>query len=209
MAHEAAGMGYWEWDVEADEMFWSGKLWTLGCLEPHSCEPSYEAWIKLIHPDDREAVEQAYRKALSEGTELNVEWRLYNPEGPLRWLMSRGRHIFDKSGRAVRFVGVCMDVTSRKTMEEALRESEEKYRLIFSAERGAIVLIDVEAGKFIEVNEAAAQLWGYTREELIGTKALDVDAEPELSLPTRAAAVQLRGCSCHSGGKERRHRLSR
>ncbi len=90
----------------------------------------------------------------------------------------------DSDGEWIGCRTMVSDITDRKRAEEALRESEEKYRLIFSKERDAIVLTDAETFEFLDVNEAAEKLWGYAREELLGTKAVEMSAEPE---KTRAA----------------------
>jgi two-component system, cell cycle sensor histidine kinase and response regulator CckA len=77
--------------------------------------------------------------------------------------------------------------------EKALRESEEKYRLIFLKENDSIVLTDSETLEFLDVNESAERLWGYTKEELLKMKASDVSAEPESSFQTLAKGSEASG----------------
>ncbi len=77
--------------------------------------------------------------------------------------------------------------------DKRLRESEEMYRLIFSKEKDAIVLTDAETFDFLDVNEAAERLWGYTREELMSMKALDVSAEVEKTAASLRAGTQPEG----------------
>jgi len=71
------------------------------------------------------------------------------------------------------------DITERKQIENALRESEELYRQLFEAESDAVVLIENDTGRILEANSAAVALYGYTREELLSMKNTDVSAEPE------------------------------
>jgi PAS domain S-box-containing protein len=87
------------------------------------------------------------------------------------------------------------EIAERKQVEAALRESEEKYRLLFSNELDAVSLFDVETGQFLDVNEAFEELYGYNRAEALQLKALDVSAEPAQS----QAAIQL----ANSTGKAR------
>lgn len=114
----AANAGIWEWDLETGENFWSEELWSLYGIEPHSCEPSYDAWCGTIHPDDRERTEQTALEASRSGTELHAEWRVRGPDGGERWLMSRGRPLFDPYGKPTRYRGVVIDITERKRAEE-------------------------------------------------------------------------------------------
>ena len=120
LALDAANSGTWEWDLRTNENIWSKELWKLYGLEPHRCEPSYEAWRQTIHPYDRAKTEQVVLEAAQKGTELNAEWRVLLPDGEERWLMSRGRPLLDANGQAERFIGVVIDISERKRAE--LRE---------------------------------------------------------------------------------------
>ncbi len=126
LAQDAAKAGTWEWDLRTDENFWSEGLWELYGLEPHSREPSYEAWRQTIHPDDRANAEEVVQLAARAGTELNLEWRVRSRSGPERWLMARGRPVRDAAGRVVRYIGISVDITDRKRAEEALREEDRR-----------------------------------------------------------------------------------
>jgi PAS domain S-box-containing protein len=76
------------------------------------------------------------------------------------------------------------EITERRRIEGWLRESEEKYRLLFSHEKDAISLVDIETGQFLDVNDAWQSVYGYTRQESLSLNALDVSAEPEKSWHT-------------------------
>lgn len=77
-----------------------------------------------------------------------------------------------------RFVAVFENITERKQAEKALQESEEKYRQLFAAESSAILLVDVETLQFVDANESAERLYGYTKEEFLSLGATAVSAEP-------------------------------
>ena len=131
LALDSARAGTWEWDLESGQNFWSEELWNLYGIEPHGCEPSYEAWRLTVHPDDREQVERAVLEASAKGAELRAEWRVKEPGGGERWLMSRGRPSLDATGKPARYVGVVIDITERKRSEIELRNShQEKVALL-------------------------------------------------------------------------------
>jgi len=80
----------------------------------------------------------------------------------------------------------------RNQVEEKLRESEEKYRLLFAAEQDAIVIVDIESQRIVDANDAALAQYGYTKKEFIGSKALDLSAEPEKSTAMISKTAKIR-----------------
>jgi PAS domain S-box-containing protein len=124
LALDAAKAGTWEWDLQTNEDIWSDELWDLYGLEPESCKPSYENWLRTVHPDDRETAQAVAEAAARNGTEINLEYRVVYPNGEVRWLMSRGRPVCDLNSRALRFVGIVLDISERKKAESALIRSE-------------------------------------------------------------------------------------
>jgi len=128
LAQEAAQAGSWEWDVLTGGMAWSEELWHLYGLEPGSAEPSPALWRQVVHPEDIQRVERTIRHAVVGGGEINTEWRVVTSSGDCRWLMSRGKPILDDAGRATRYLGIVIDITSRK-QAEILRENEVGLRM--------------------------------------------------------------------------------
>src|ERR1017187_6150867 len=118
LAQEAAKSGTWEWDLRTNQNYWSEEVWPLYGLTPHSCVPSYEAWLQSIHPEDRARAAAAVNEAASHGAELNVEWRVNDPTGRERWLMSRGQPQRDEDGCVERYLGIVVDITERKRAEK-------------------------------------------------------------------------------------------
>jgi len=125
LAYIAANAGTWEWDLTTNQNIWSDGTWELYGLTPHSCEPSYEVWLQTIHPDDRTRAMQAVQEAARDGKELSVEWRVGNLGGAERWLMARGQPLRNGSDAVVRFIGIVLDITARKQVEQELRRQSE------------------------------------------------------------------------------------
>lgn len=123
LAQEAAQTGTWEWDLETNANIWSDELWSLYELEPNSCEPSFDEWRRTIHPEDRHRTEQAIQEAVRQSAAIDIEWRVNVDDRNERWLMARGQPLVDQQGRAVRYLGIVMDISERKRVEEVLRHS--------------------------------------------------------------------------------------
>ncbi|MHA2344138.1 MAG: PAS domain S-box protein, partial [Candidatus Hodarchaeales archaeon] len=89
--------------------------------------------------------------------------------------------IRDSAGKIIAGIEVVRNISERKQIEESLNESEEKYRLLFSAEKDAIIMIDNESRRIVDANDAALHLYGYSKDEMLGLTALALSAEPEKS----------------------------
>jgi PAS domain S-box-containing protein len=172
LAQEAAHSGTWEWDLTTNENFWSDELWPLYGLERDSCQASYQAWLEIIHPDDRDQVENIVRNAAANGGELNAEWRVKQDKGKTRWLMSRGKPVFNATGEATHYLGIVIDITERKMAEEALRESEAKHRRLFENMTQGVVYQSAH-GEIISANPAAERILGLNLSQLLGKKPRD------------------------------------
>lgn len=160
LALEAAKAGTWEWDLRTNENHWSDELWKVYGLESQSCVPSYEAWRQTIHPDDRANAEQAVQAAARNGTELNAEWRVCDPDGMVRWLLSRGKATFDTSGKVARYNGIVLDITERKRVEAEMLVNKAKLEAALASTTDAIFISDAE-GRFVNFNGAFATFYKF------------------------------------------------
>src|SRR5215468_425189 len=132
LAQKSARLGSFEWNIQTGEVIWSEETEALYGLPPGGFSGDYEAWAKLVHPEDRPHAEQAVRRALVDG-EYNAEWRVVWPDGSIHWIITRGKVFFDDAGRPLRLIGVDIDITERKRGREKLRESEQRLELALEA----------------------------------------------------------------------------
>ncbi len=159
-----------------------------------SIEESYanpQAWIRQIHPDDRWLF-PSILKAQSEGQQTDITFRIYRTDGRLVWLRERAFPIADKEGKIYRVAGIAEDITESKQLEaerhrieQAWQQSANHFRQIFELAPNGIALVDLQ-GRFMQVNDAFAQIVGYTPEELKGRQQLDI-LHPEDVNPLLAA----------------------
>jgi PAS domain S-box-containing protein len=120
---EASKSGTWEWNLKTGENVWSKETWLLYGLKQNGGKASYELWLETIHPDDRELATQAVDEAAKNKTELNVEYRISDRHGKGRWLMSRGQPHKNANGFVDRYLGIVIDITERKKMEQTVSNS--------------------------------------------------------------------------------------
>lgn len=120
-AQEAAEVGVWDWDISAGKLEWSFQMAVLFGMEPEKTEASFDAWRKVLHPDDLKIAEERVMQALEEHIPLKNEYRVVLPNKEIRWISAIGNTVYDPQGKALRMSGVCMDITERKNVEETLR----------------------------------------------------------------------------------------
>jgi PAS domain S-box-containing protein len=159
--------------------------------------------VDIIHPDDRERAVTALRKQVLESSEADSEFRIVRVDQSIRWVRSRAFRILDHHGRVHRVAGVTEDITDRKQAEEALRESEERYRLVAENSQDLIKLLDLHANVQY-ASPSHFQVLGYAPEDLLGHCMLEV-VHPEIVEEVRAAFRDL-ACSRQSKTLELRVR---
>lgn len=124
---DAGEIGYWDWDVAADRLEWSERCKAMFGV-PAGELMTYERFLDALHPDDRERTAAAIQATLAGESDYDVEVRPIEPSATARWVHSKGRATFGPDGEPVRMGGIALDVTGRKEMEAALRESEARFR---------------------------------------------------------------------------------
>ncbi|MEI8289983.1 MAG: PAS domain S-box protein [Verrucomicrobiota bacterium] len=159
--------GLWESSPSLDRLFGIGADFVRDT----------EGWGSLMHPDDRERTVNYFLRIIAERKPFRMDYRIIRPsDGELRWMAGYGDFEFDETGKPVRLVGCIQDITERKQMEEALRETEERFRSYVEQAADAIFVHDF-AGRLLEVNQQACTSLGYGREELLCLTVMEVDVD--------------------------------
>ncbi|AEH35903.1 PAS domain S-box protein [Halopiger xanaduensis] len=169
LALEGTNTGLWEWNVDTDEIDWSGTLERLVGLEPGAFEGTYEAFERRVHPDDVDRVEAALEAAVEERELYRTEFRMRREDGDWIWIGARGRLVTDADGGR-RMVGILNDVTERVEYE---RELERTTNLLERVQRMA----DIGGWELDVTDEPQVAIWS---DELYRLHDLSRDVEPDL-----------------------------
>ena len=172
LAVEATGLGTWDVDPATGLRSWSDEFKAI-CGLPPEAPADYAAFDALIDPDDRAWVEERYAAAFRpEGGSYDAEFRIRRADdGTVRWVRTTGRVHFE-GGRPARAVGTLADITARRAVEEALRESEERLRA--TQEHAGVGIGEIDArGRFLRVNEALCAITGCPREVMLRRSIFD------------------------------------
>ena len=154
-------------------------------------------WETLVHPEDHGSYVADWRAALAAGQPIEGEVRVRAANGEYRWLFVRNVPLRDELGKIVKWYGTSFDIQERKRAEEALRESETRFRASVDHLADGLFIHDDQDDqrRVIDVNQQACDSLGYTREELIGKTAFDyavaVDTAVMLSMKERLARGEI------------------
>ena len=129
-SEEIAHLGSWELDIIDNKLSWSDEVYRIFGLEPQEFKATYEDFLKVIHPDDRAKVENAYSGSLRENRDIyEVEHRVIRKKtGEIRFVHEKCEHVRDSAGRIIKSVGMVRDITEQKRDEIALKENEIRLR---------------------------------------------------------------------------------
>ncbi|HZY68492.1 MAG TPA: PAS domain S-box protein [Devosia sp.] len=162
LAVEATETGVFDYDLVADELKWDNRIRSFYGLAPDA-PVDLSVHLARVHPDDRERADQAVAAAVNpDGVGIyDITYRTVAPEdGTERWVSAKGQTLFE-GGRPVRLIGTARDVTQSRRAEQALRETEERYRLAGQATNDAIWDWNL-ATNHVLWNEALRVAHGYT-----------------------------------------------
>lgn len=123
---EAANFGTWQWDIGSGKVHWSENMERIHGQTPGAFGGNLEAFLESIGSEDRQAVEQSLHQAVKGNGKYHMEYRQVRAGGSIGWMEAYGQVIHDESNRPISMMGVCRDISERKSSEEALKQAHEQ-----------------------------------------------------------------------------------
>ncbi|PSM30986.1 hypothetical protein BVG81_007705, partial [Haliangium sp. UPWRP_2] len=192
IAQQVAQVGTFEWNIQTGVNTWTPELEVMYGLPIGGFARTQQAWVNLIHPDDRAGAVRLVEQALETGAATEAEWRIVRPDGSIRWLAGRWQIFADESGKPLRLTGINIDITDRKQaevererllveirelsrnlelrVEERTRElalAKERLDGVISSAADGIISTD-EQQRITIFNRGAQEIFGWTQDEVLG-----------------------------------------
>ncbi|WP_295447697.1 EAL domain-containing protein [uncultured Thiodictyon sp.] len=155
-------LGSWELDLSTNRLLWSDEVYRIFGLPPGS-ELTLEAFLNLVHEDDRERVAAAYAHSVATAGDYDIEHRVRRPDGRVRWVRERGGHTTDAAGRVIRTLGTVHDITE----DHAARHQQRLINTLFESTSEGILITDAD-NRIVAVNPAFTAITGYSAAEVAG-----------------------------------------
>ena len=167
-AQEVAKIGSWRWEIATDEITWSDELYRIFDLQPGNPPNTYEDYLGLLHPDDREKVKAIIEKAYYNKEEFTFHHRLVRSDGSERIIHARGKIVLDEKGAPVRMIGTGQDITERVQAEAELQKRDVQLSTAQQIAHLGSWEWDVKSGAVTWTDELY-RIYGRTRETFDGT----------------------------------------
>jgi len=165
LAAQAGRMYAEDWDMTTGAVVRSGDLPGVLGVEDKDLGLTLQDLLRRVHPDDQALVAASLVDRVPELPQNQIRYRLTRPDGSIAWLERTDHAIFDEHQKLVRLVGMVTNITERKQAEDALRESEEKFRSVFQDAGAGMVIVSLDQ-RYLAANPSFCELMGYTEAEL-------------------------------------------
>ncbi|NOU11937.1 MAG: PAS domain S-box protein [Nitrospira sp.] len=165
LAMDIARLATWDWNILTNQIIWSDNYEEVKGLPRGSFDGTFEAYQRLVHPEDLPKLLADIEGALSGQQPYHTEHRIVPPTGEVQWVEGNGVVYRDELGRPIRMVGTVRNITERKRIEQAMRVNEERYVRATAVGRVGVWELDVRAGTYYGDKNLKA-MFGYQPDEL-------------------------------------------
>ncbi|MCF6204874.1 MAG: EAL domain-containing protein [Methylococcaceae bacterium] len=120
-AHKVARLGYWDWDLKNNHLYWSDEVFNIYGLSSEVKEINYERFLDKVYEDDQDKIDYATRKSLSDGEPYSIEHRVLLPNGEFKYIHQHAELIKNEEGQVIRMLGIAQDITERHLAQEKIQ----------------------------------------------------------------------------------------
>lgn len=176
---EGSGIGVWDLDLSTHRLLWSDTTRALFGV-PHDLPLTYELFLSLLDPEERERTRQAVARAIETGCGFDLQYHVNGQSQSRQWVRARGSIVRNEQGEPSHLSGIMIDVDDQKQIEQALRVRESHLRSILETIPDAMIVIDGD-GIMQFFSSAAERQFGYTEHEAIGRNVSILMPNPDRS----------------------------
>jgi diguanylate cyclase (GGDEF)-like protein/PAS domain S-box-containing protein len=167
LAVSGSNDGLWDWNLAADEWYFSPRLFQLLGYEFGEVTGSWSVFMDHVHEEDRELIKNALRSHLQQGTAYDVEIRLRTKHGGYRWFRTRGQSVRDAGGIAIRMAGAITDITEKQIAAAELFAEKERAQVTLASIGDGVITADTD-GWVEYLNPVAEDLTGWKMSDAKG-----------------------------------------
>ena len=168
--------GAWEYHNKANQVFWSDEIYAIYDV-PKGRELSPEEAINFYTPEAQNQIKDAFTSLLKESKPYNLELGFVDAAGNAKWVRTTGNADLDANGKLVRVFGAFEDITEQKLLSIQTREHANKLENILNNLNDAVITINSQ-GLMLQCNDVAVRIFGYSREEMLGSNVAKIMPEP-------------------------------
>jgi two-component system cell cycle sensor histidine kinase/response regulator CckA len=162
-----AKIGSWELDLSTNALWWSDEIYRMFEIDPKQFSASYEAFVRTVHPEDRDAVNLAYAESVAAKAVYDVVHRLLMPDGRIKYVRELARTVYDDRGLPVRSAGTVQDITERRLAQEQAFAQERRFRSLIEHSSDLIIVFRPD-GSVSFLNAAFETMLGLRAEDWLG-----------------------------------------
>lgn len=171
LANEAGGIGIWEWDLTNDVLSWDKRMFELYEISPH-LKPTYQVWAECLLPEDLPEAEKVVHESLRARMPFKIEYRIKVKDG-IRHIRSLANRVLNKNGDVERLLGINLDMTEVKQLNEALYQEKERLHITLDSIGEAVICTDIDMNVTF-MNPVAEKLSGWPQASATGQHILSI-----------------------------------
>jgi diguanylate cyclase (GGDEF)-like protein/PAS domain S-box-containing protein len=184
-AQRVSKTGSWELNLKTNQLLWSEEIFRIFELDKDEFKPSYENFLYVIHPEDRDSVHQTFSESLAQQIPYEMEHRLLMSDGRVKYVQEKGETQYDANGNPVATIGIIHDITSQKIVEQLLQEALEFNEEVINTIPDLLFEIDRD-GTYLNVWAHDENLLVDQKSVLLGNNIKDILSKENVELSFQA-----------------------
>ena len=168
-----AKLGGWERELSTGREIWTKQIYDIYGVTEETFDPASESDAKFHTPESLELMKKSMKAAAERGIPFDIEVEIVDADRNRKWCRGTGKPIFE-NGKVVKLIGSFQDITDRKARELEIKRNQDKYKFLFDRSPNAMLTLDIESDKILDVNLATQDLYGYTKAELLEMKVSEL-----------------------------------